>query len=93
MSAPEHQTTAEPSSEELRDWFWHGVVIGLATAKAMLGDGRSLGFQYFARIEAQIDRIKMSTIKPDNSADGEREWQSWMIELELQSWERAANGQ
>lgn len=77
---PMPETTADASYVHEESYFL-GLEIGLSTAMCCKDD---------AQMEECLEKIK-NRDKPNEHrpVDGEAEWQSWMIEMELLSWEHA----
>jgi hypothetical protein len=65
-----------------RQAFQEGFVMGLRAAAHM--PNHEAIWREAKRIDALLEE------RDSGRVDGEAEWQSWMIELELQSWERDA---
>lgn len=89
------------SVDEQTKYYWEGVMHGLNTAKVIAERADCIlgfGHTYFRKanfiegVDGQIARIKRHVsprTKPDSApVDGEAEWQSWLVELQQQRWDR-----
>lgn len=78
-----------PKPVRVSPTFEDGVALGLRAAAAMLTRG-IVDAEPRARIEREADRVEalMKTRAGGRPVDSEAEWRSWMIELELGSWDR-----
>ena len=77
---------------EEESWYWDGVLHGLRVAKVIISQNHHGRISDIVlSIDVQTDRIESAREKRHRViVDGEAEWRSWMIELEMQSWDRSA---
>lgn len=80
---PVQNPTEWPRGLDERSYWW-GVLIGLQAAAALVTRGGGAG-----DIEAQAADVKRHAARGLPSAAADAEWRSWMVELEMQAWERS----
>jgi len=69
-------------------WFWQGVLHGLTVAQVIGDQGKWKPWPLIREaIEDQHRKIRRRTER-DKAVDGEAEYRSWLVELEMQTIER-----
>lgn len=69
--------------------FATGIAIGLELARKMAE--RHVGTDVLCdQLQTEINRLDWLTGGERKIRDGEREWQAWMVEMEVGSWSVAA---
>lgn len=77
-------------TDEEKDYFLHGILTGLGAAKAIVSNC-AVPPPLCQRLNAALhnETQRVGSARRDHvpePVDGEAEWQSWMIQMELQSW-------
>jgi hypothetical protein len=74
-------------------WYWDGVMHGLNVANVIIDRNRDAPLTVSTQeIKDRHDEIKAKReTRHRGIVDGEDEWRSWMVELEVQSWNRSEN--